>query len=92
MNIPGTYPGEHPILSLRVEGGHHLSWYSAWTKHRTLEEEEEDSYLLRHTEGSQPPFQTTECQLPAATLGGIIEGLSSARDSFQPSGVYKKES
>jgi hypothetical protein len=37
--------------------------------------EEEDSYLLRHTEGDSPPFQTTECQLPAATLGGIIEQL-----------------
>jgi len=73
MNIPGTYPGEHPILALWVEGGHIHSRWSAWTVHHTSEEE--DSYLLRHTEGFLPPFQTTECKLAAATFAGIVERL-----------------
>jgi hypothetical protein len=72
MNIPGTYPGEHPpILALWVEGGHHMSRWSAWTVHCTHEE----SYMLRHTEGFHPPFQTHECKLQAATFAGIVERL-----------------
>jgi len=73
MNIPGVYPHEYaPLLAVWVEGGHHMSRWSAWTVHCTQEEE---SLLLRHTEGFFPPFQTTECKLAAATFAGIIERL-----------------
>jgi hypothetical protein len=44
MNIPGAYPGEHPILALWVEGGHIHSCWSAWTVHYSGSQ---DGYLLR---------------------------------------------
>jgi hypothetical protein len=72
MNIPGAYPGEHPILALWVEGGHIHSCWSAWTVHCSGSQ---DSYLLRHVEGFEPPLKTRECELPAATYAGVIERL-----------------
>ena len=71
MNIPGCYPDEHPILALWVEGGHIHARWSAWTVHCRQEE----SLLLRHTEGFWPPFKTREGELSATTYAGIIERL-----------------
>jgi hypothetical protein len=72
MNIPGAYPGEYPILAVWTEGGHIHSCWSAWTVHCSGSQ---DTYLLRHTEGFEPPFKTRECELAAATYAGIIERL-----------------
>jgi hypothetical protein len=71
MNIPGTYPGERPILAVWVEGGHIHSCWSAWTVYC----HDEPGLLLRHTEGFYPPFKTRECDLPAASYAWLIERL-----------------
>jgi hypothetical protein len=61
VNIPGTYPGEYPILAVWCEGGHIHARWSAWTVH--VHQDKPDKYLLRHVEGFEPPFKTRECEI-----------------------------